>query len=145
MDTNPLAGDPDQGLIALVLPVIPCFAGLLASPHNCQCLHTQIWGCLSHSSSSPSPSPVLRVCVCVCVCVCVFGCAIWLVGSKFPDQGSNPGPRHWKHRVLTTGPPGNSRHLLFFPAPSPVLSTWGSWTSTFTMILFFCIPVVLVI
>ena len=25
-----------------------------------------------------------------------------------PDQGSNPRPLHWKCRVLTTGPPGNS-------------------------------------
>ena len=28
-----------------------------------------------------------------------------LVGSLFPDQGSNPGPRQWKHGALTTGPP----------------------------------------
>ena len=25
---------------------------------------------------------------------------------KFPDQGSNPSPLHWKCRILTTGPPG---------------------------------------
>ena len=27
---------------------------------------------------------------------------------KFPDQGLNPCPLKWKHRVLTTGPPGKS-------------------------------------
>ena len=30
------------------------------------------------------------------------------VGSCFPDQRSNPHLLHWKHGVLTTGPPGNS-------------------------------------
>ena len=29
-------------------------------------------------------------------------------GIHFPDQGSNPGPLHWEHRVLATGPPGNA-------------------------------------
>ena len=32
----------------------------------------------------------------------------WLMGSWFPDQGSNSGPCCWKLRVLTTGLPGNS-------------------------------------
>ena len=27
---------------------------------------------------------------------------------KLPDQGFNPSPLHWKHRVLTAGPPGKS-------------------------------------
>ena len=35
------------------------------------------------------------------------------------DQGSNPCPQQWKHRVLTTGPPGNSQETFlnrgFFP------------------------------
>ena len=31
----------------------------------------------------------------------------------FPDQGSNLCPLHWKHRVLTTGPPGKSWPLPF--------------------------------
>ena len=26
-------------------------------------------------------------------------------GTYFPDQGSNPGPLHWEHGVLATGPP----------------------------------------
>ena len=29
-------------------------------------------------------------------------------GIQFPDQGLNPGPRHWECRVLATGPPGKS-------------------------------------
>ena len=29
-------------------------------------------------------------------------------GIQFPDQGSNPGPLHWEHRVLITGSPGKS-------------------------------------
>ena len=32
------------------------------------------------------------------------------------EQRSNLGPLHWKHRVLTTGPPGNSlRGISWFP------------------------------
>ena len=27
---------------------------------------------------------------------------------RFPDQGLNPCPLQWKHRALTTGPPGKS-------------------------------------
>ena len=37
------------------------------------------------------------------------GHAAQLAGSYFPDQGLNPGPQLWKHRVLTTGQPGNSQ------------------------------------
>ena len=29
-------------------------------------------------------------------------------GTKFPDQGWNPGPLHWKHGVSTTRSPGKS-------------------------------------
>ena len=36
-----------------------------------------------------------------------------LVGSQFPDRGSNPGPLQWKHGVLTTGPPVNSQQPFF--------------------------------
>ena len=28
------------------------------------------------------------------------------VGSQFPNQELNPSPLHWKHGVLSTGPPG---------------------------------------
>ena len=34
-------------------------------------------------------------------------------GIYFPDQGLNLGPLHWKHGVLTAGPPGKSPlHVL---------------------------------
>ena len=33
----------------------------------------------------------------------------------FSDQGSNPCPLHWKCRVLTTAPPGQSHALLLYP------------------------------
>ena len=29
-------------------------------------------------------------------------------GIQFPDQESIPGPLHWEHGVLATGPPGKS-------------------------------------
>ena len=29
-------------------------------------------------------------------------------GIQFPDQGLNPRPLHWEHRVLATGLPGKS-------------------------------------
>ena len=34
-------------------------------------------------------------------------------GFWFPDQGWDPGPLHWKHGVLATGPPGESLNLDF--------------------------------
>ena len=36
------------------------------------------------------------------------------VGSYFPDQELNPGLLHWKHGVLTTGPPQGSPKALIF-------------------------------
>ena len=33
-------------------------------------------------------------------------CGMW--DLKLPDQGSTPSRLHWKHRVLTAGPPGKS-------------------------------------
>ena len=39
-----------------------------------------------------------------------FGHIMWHVGSYFPNQGSNPHPLLWKHRVLTIGPPGAQHH-----------------------------------
>ena len=38
-----------------------------------------------------------------------FGRAAGHAGSSFPDQGWNPCPLQWKHRILTTGPPGKSQ------------------------------------
>ena len=40
---------------------------------------------------------------------------------QFPDQGLNPGPLHWEHGVLPTGPPGKS---LFYYS----LRLWVSLT-----------------
>ena len=40
--------------------------------------------------------------------VLVVACGIY-----FPDQGSNPGPLHWEHGVLATGPPGQSLTRVF--------------------------------
>ena len=37
----------------------------------------------------------------------------WDVGFLLPDQGLNPHPLHWKHRVLTTGHPGKSQVIIF--------------------------------
>ena len=43
-----------------------------------------------------------------------FCCTTQHVGSQFPNQGLNLCPLHWKHRVLTTGPPEKSpsKHIL---------------------------------
>ena len=35
-------------------------------------------------------------------------------GILFPDQGLTPCPLHWKHGVLTTGPPGKFLKSLVF-------------------------------
>ena len=42
-----------------------------------------------------------------------FGHAVWLVGSQFPYQGSNPGLLRWRCRALTTGPSRNSHNSPF--------------------------------
>lgn len=38
-----------------------------------------------------------------------FGHTTGFAGSYFPNQGSNPSPRQWKHIVITTWPPGKFR------------------------------------
>ena len=38
--------------------------------------------------------------------------SLWLAGSSFPDQGSNPHTLQWKLRVLTTGLPGKSQENI---------------------------------
>ena len=40
----------------------------------------------------------------------VLSCGMW---DLVPRQGSNLGPLHWEHRVLATGPPRKSHHILF--------------------------------
>ena len=49
----------------------------------------------------------------------LFYLFIWLFlalaaacGIKFPNQGLNPGPLHWEHRVLAAGPPGKSQESV---------------------------------
>ena len=37
----------------------------------------------------------------------MLSCSVW---DPVPDQGWNPGPLHWEHRVLTPRPPGKSHH-----------------------------------
>ena len=37
---------------------------------------------------------------------------LWHEESWFPNQGSNLCPLHWKHGVLTTGPPGKSQKFI---------------------------------
>ena len=43
------------------------------------------------------------------------------VTFKFPNQGSNLCPLHWRHGVLTTGPPGKSPKDVIFELSSHVL------------------------
>ena len=42
-----------------------------------------------------------------------FGLTVQHVGSKFPNQEWNPHPLQWKHKVLTTQPPGKSLLCVF--------------------------------
>ena len=46
-------------------------------------------------------------------------------GNFFPEQGLNPWPLHWKHRVLTTGPPGKVSTAVLAPctASEPSVTT----------------------
>ena len=36
---------------------------------------------------------------------------LWHEGQAVPDLGLNPGPLHWEHGVLATGPPGKSQEF----------------------------------
>ena len=49
-------------------------------------------------------------------------------GIQFPGQGSNPGPLHWEHRVLTTVPPGKSLSRLFFRKVYPMETKENAFT-----------------
>jgi len=56
-----------------------------------------------------------------------------------PDQGSNPGPLHWEHRVLATGPPGKSqiRHHLALSLSFPHHLYFAmSWFQLFLLMAF---------
>lgn len=39
----------------------------------------------------------------------IFSCSVW---DLVPDQGPNPGPLHWEHGVLVTGPPGSPKNSI---------------------------------
>lgn len=52
----------------------------------------------------------------------LFDCTIGHVGSSFPEQGLNPRPLQWKHRVLNVRPPGKSPRCLFLK--SQVYRLW---------------------
>ena len=64
--------------------------------------------------SFPSDNHLFALCICKSVSFFFFNfLAAWRVRSYFSNQGSNPCPLHWKHRVLTTGPPGKSLFPFF--------------------------------
>ena len=42
-------------------------------------------------------------------------------GIYFPDEGSNPGPLHWEHGVLTAGPPRKSQESIYSTSHFPLL------------------------
>ena len=53
-------------------------------------------------------------------------------GNKFSDQGSNLGPLHREHGLLTTGPPGKSQPVGFLIHPleyiySTMKGHWGGF------------------
>ena len=52
----------------------------------------------------------------ICKTLFIWSLAMRHAGSYFPDQGSNPCPLHWKHRVLTTRPSGMAPTPLMFKA-----------------------------
>ena len=54
--------------------------------------------------------------------VFVLGHTVWHVGSQFFDQGSNPRPLQWNHRILTIALPGKSLHLTILKAVLHLLS-----------------------
>ena len=66
--------------------------------------------------SEPRGKPYLPIFLFIYLFIC---CATWHVGSLFPNHRLNPGPRQWKHRVLTTRLPG--KYLSLFQTLSPTL------------------------
>ena len=56
-----------------------------------------------------------------CLFFNLFGCAgskghansVAACGIQFPEQGSNPGPLHWKQGSLTAVPPGKPQTILY--------------------------------
>jgi len=67
----------------------------------------------------------------------ILGCATQNGKSQFPDQGSHPlpgppTPLHWKHGVLTSGPPGKSQPYTSSDGliGSPGNQQWQKYTKT---------------
>ena len=67
----------------------------------------------------------------------ILGCTTQNGKCQFPDQGSHPlpgppTPLHWKHGVLTSGPPGKSQPYTSFDGliGSPGNQQWQKYTKT---------------
>lgn len=58
-----------------------------------------------------------------------FGCAAWLMGPQFPNQGLNPSlnPGHGSESPESTRPPGDSLTITFKIWWCSVLGTKGPW------------------
>ena len=52
------------------------------------------------------------------MCIILFYFTLWLRRTAcvilIPQKGIEPRPPQWKHRVLTTGPPGNSLYFKYY-------------------------------
>ena len=89
----------------------------------------------------------MSACVYACMCLAVLGfsrdtrvfscgtrdflavaCKLLLAacGIWFPDQGSNPGPLHWEHGVLATGPSGKSTNEVLKKSVMDIFPLGGS-------------------
>ena len=53
---------------------------------------------------------------------CNQGFLVVACGIQFPNQGSNPGPLPWEHRVLAIGSPGKPSLIFNFEIISPKIS-----------------------
>ena len=63
----------------------------------------------------------------------IRGLLVGADGIWLPYQGSHPGPLHWEHGVLATGPPGKSLTPSLFLTSSlslPSADYWDSYEST---------------
>lgn len=61
-------------------------------------------------------------------------------GISVLQPGIEPGPRQWKHRILTTSPPGSSLLLGFIPLQIQISSSsFGGFIPFFVHFVFFFI------
>ena len=58
----------------------------------------------------------LQIFVAACRIFLGVACRLSVVACRiqFPNQGSDPGPLNWEHRVLTTGPQGSPSSTVFY-------------------------------